>query len=275
MAGVYYAATELEARRVRRGAGRRGRWRQLRRAGRHVPRREGLLGVRRRAPTAGRDDVDLPRRPHRGPPPRPGPRRHHGHRPARRADARAGHASAGRTAQVDVDVHGAVLVHRRRTQQRLARRRRRRRARLRAHRPRPRRRRRSATRGRAIGRRPLPYETSRPGLFAVGDLRSGSTKRVAAAVGEGSAAIRSVHEHLAPRRSTPRSSTPSRWSPSTAVAQRGPRCRSGRAGDEWDRWSPGLEEQLGPGRIRSTRIEAEADDGALAGWHLYALPPRG
>ena len=49
----------------------------------------------------------------------------------------------------------------------------------------------------AMRRRPLPYETSRPGLFAVGDLRSGSTKRVAAAVGEGSAAIRSVHEHLA------------------------------------------------------------------------------
>ena len=48
-----------------------------------------------------------------------------------------------------------------------------------------------------MGRRPLPYETSRPGLFAVGDLRAGSTKRVAAAVGEGSAAIRSVHEHLA------------------------------------------------------------------------------
>jgi thioredoxin reductase (NADPH) len=49
----------------------------------------------------------------------------------------------------------------------------------------------------ALGRRPLPFETSRPGLFAVGDLRSGSTKRVAAAVGEGSAAVRSVHEHLA------------------------------------------------------------------------------
>jgi thioredoxin reductase (NADPH) len=48
-----------------------------------------------------------------------------------------------------------------------------------------------------LGRRPLPYETSRPGLFAVGDLRSGSTKRVAAAVGEGSASIRSVHDHLA------------------------------------------------------------------------------
>jgi thioredoxin reductase (NADPH) len=49
----------------------------------------------------------------------------------------------------------------------------------------------------ASRRRPLPFETSRPGLFAVGDLRSGSTKRVAAAVGEGSAAVRSVHQYLA------------------------------------------------------------------------------
>jgi thioredoxin reductase (NADPH) len=48
----------------------------------------------------------------------------------------------------------------------------------------------------ALGRRPLPFETSRSGLFAVGDVRSGSTKRVAAAVGEGSASVRSVHEHL-------------------------------------------------------------------------------
>src|SRR5688572_4576583 len=48
----------------------------------------------------------------------------------------------------------------------------------------------------ALGRQPLPFETGQPGLFAVGDLRSGSMKRVASAVGEGSAAIRSVHEHL-------------------------------------------------------------------------------
>lgn len=48
-----------------------------------------------------------------------------------------------------------------------------------------------------LNRPPLPFETSHPGLFAVGDLRSGSTKRVAAAVGEGSAAVRSVHQHLA------------------------------------------------------------------------------
>jgi thioredoxin reductase (NADPH) len=49
----------------------------------------------------------------------------------------------------------------------------------------------------ALGRQPLPFETSRPGLFAVGDVRSGSMKRVAAAVGEGSASVRSVHEYLA------------------------------------------------------------------------------
>jgi thioredoxin reductase (NADPH) len=48
-----------------------------------------------------------------------------------------------------------------------------------------------------LGRTPLPFETSHPGLFAVGDLRSGSIKRVASAVGEGSAAVRAVHQYLA------------------------------------------------------------------------------
>jgi thioredoxin reductase (NADPH) len=46
---------------------------------------------------------------------------------------------------------------------------------------------------------PLSLETSRPGVFAVGDVRSGSIKRVASAVGEGSMAVRLVHEHLADR----------------------------------------------------------------------------
>jgi thioredoxin reductase (NADPH) len=50
---------------------------------------------------------------------------------------------------------------------------------------------------RYAGRTPLPYETSQPGIFAVGDVRSGSMKRVAAAVGEGSSAVRSVHDYLA------------------------------------------------------------------------------
>ena len=49
----------------------------------------------------------------------------------------------------------------------------------------------------ALDRSPLPFETSHPGLFAVGDLRSGSMKRVASAVGEGSASVRSVHQYLA------------------------------------------------------------------------------
>ena len=48
---------------------------------------------------------------------------------------------------------------------------------------------------------PLSYETSLPGVFAAGDVRSGSMKRVAAAVGEGSSAVRSVHERLASGRS--------------------------------------------------------------------------
>lgn len=42
----------------------------------------------------------------------------------------------------------------------------------------------------------LPYETSQPGVFAIGDVRHGSTKRVAAAAGEGAAAIQSVHRAL-------------------------------------------------------------------------------
>jgi len=46
-------------------------------------------------------------------------------------------------------------------------------------------------------RNPLPFETSVLGVFAVGDVRHGSLKRVASAVGEGSSAVRSVHEHLA------------------------------------------------------------------------------
>jgi thioredoxin reductase (NADPH) len=41
-----------------------------------------------------------------------------------------------------------------------------------------------------------PFVTSRPGVFAIGDVRAESIKRVAAAVGEGSAVISDVHRHL-------------------------------------------------------------------------------
>ena len=50
-----------------------------------------------------------------------------------------------------------------------------------------------------LERHPFPFETSLPGVFAAGDVRSGSSKRLATAVGEGSAVITSVHEHLATR----------------------------------------------------------------------------
>ena len=46
------------------------------------------------------------------------------------------------------------------------------------------------------GRAPGPLETSRPGIFAAGDVRSGSVKRCAAAVGEGGMAVEGVHEVL-------------------------------------------------------------------------------
>jgi thioredoxin reductase (NADPH) len=45
----------------------------------------------------------------------------------------------------------------------------------------------------ALGRTPLPFETNVPGVFAAGDVRKGSMKRVAAAVGEGASAVASVH----------------------------------------------------------------------------------
>jgi thioredoxin reductase (NADPH) len=55
----------------------------------------------------------------------------------------------------------------------------------------------SLERWQAMGREPLPFETSIPRVFAAGDVRRGSMKRVAAAVGEGSSAVASVHRALA------------------------------------------------------------------------------
>ncbi|HBF78888.1 MAG TPA: cyclic nucleotide-binding protein [Streptomyces sp.] len=52
-----------------------------------------------------------------------------------------------------------------------------------------------ATRWESLGRGPLLLETSLPGVFAAGDVRSGSVKRVASATGEGAMAIRLVHEY--------------------------------------------------------------------------------
>ncbi len=48
-----------------------------------------------------------------------------------------------------------------------------------------------------LARAPRAFETNLPGVFAVGDVRLGSVKRVASAVGEGSACVQFVHEYLA------------------------------------------------------------------------------
>jgi thioredoxin reductase (NADPH) len=50
-----------------------------------------------------------------------------------------------------------------------------------------------------VPREPFLLETSRPGVFAAGDVRSGSVKRVASAVGEGAMAVQFVHEYLRTR----------------------------------------------------------------------------
>jgi thioredoxin reductase (NADPH) len=55
----------------------------------------------------------------------------------------------------------------------------------------------AAPRGWPLSRFPLLLETSLPGVFAAGDVRHRSVKRVAAAVGEGATAIQLVHEYLA------------------------------------------------------------------------------
>jgi thioredoxin reductase (NADPH) len=51
-------------------------------------------------------------------------------------------------------------------------------------------------RGWTLERDPYMFETNTPGVFAAGDVRAGANKRVAAAVGEGSAAVFSIHKYL-------------------------------------------------------------------------------
>lgn len=53
-----------------------------------------------------------------------------------------------------------------------------------------------AVEGWTLKRDPLPLESSVPGIFVAGDVRHGSIRRVAGATGEGSTAIRFVHQHL-------------------------------------------------------------------------------
>jgi thioredoxin reductase (NADPH) len=174
---------------LRAQGGRAGRRRQLGRPGRGVPRvarrARARAGARRR-PRG--DDVEIPDRAHRGDAEHRDPPAHRGHRAARR---RAARPRGDRVAL-------------------------------------PRHRRRRALRHRHlflfIGADPETgwlagcgigldakgfvrtgagsdsLETSVPGVFAVGDVRSGSVKRVGSAIGEGAAVVAQIHRHLASRR---------------------------------------------------------------------------
>lgn len=60
----------------------------------------------------------------------------------------------------------------------------------------------------AAGVAPRPLQTSRPGVFAIGDVRAGSVKRVAAGVGEGAQVVAALHAYLADAALTATSDTP-------------------------------------------------------------------
>jgi thioredoxin reductase (NADPH) len=55
----------------------------------------------------------------------------------------------------------------------------------------------SAARGGFPAKVAAPLESSVPGVFAIGDVRSGSVKRVGGAIGEGAAVVALIHQHLA------------------------------------------------------------------------------
>ena len=69
-----------------------------------------------------------------------------------------------------------------------------------------------------LARSPFSLETSMPGVFAAGDVRHGSMNRVASAVGEGSIAIRLVHELFAAEQLHPRDRVSGDPAGSTTVA---------------------------------------------------------
>jgi thioredoxin reductase (NADPH) len=198
--GVYYGAGRSEAAQCAGPERRRRRRRQLRRpGGAQLRERDGARDDARARRPARQDDVGVPDRADRAapadrrPPRDAADRAARGRRKARRRDVR-GRRRQGR----DARGRRRLPLHRRPAAHRLVP------ARARAHR-----RRRlhpdgartcsSTARGPTgwpLDRDPLPLETSRVGLFAAGDVRHGSTKRVAAAVGEGSMAAALVFSRL-------------------------------------------------------------------------------
>ena len=189
---------------VQRRGGDRRRRRQFGGTGRGIPRADGPPRARARAlGRPGRKHVALPDPPHRGEPEHRAP---DAHRARRRSKATiASNACAGATAdgRRGHRRHRPCLRDDRgRAQHRLARWMRRARQ-ERLHQDRTRFSARSwRPRRWPLSRAPHLLETSLPGVFAVGDVRGGSIKRVASAVGEGSIAVSFVHQVLQSRRDT-------------------------------------------------------------------------
>ena len=197
--GVFYGTAASEAPAIARAERVRRRRRQLRRPGRAAPGQMGPPSDHPGAGTiAGRQHVRLPHPPdrrcpeHRRPLPRADRRRHRNrHRPAPIAGIGehrlrgTGHRPRGRLvvligAQPRTEGLGEAVARDRwgfiRTGPDLP-------ASVDARWP--------------PARPPLPLETSLPGVFAAGDVRRGSVKRVASAVGEGAATVPLIHRHLA------------------------------------------------------------------------------
>ena len=196
--GVYYGATAAEAAQTDGDLVYVVGWRELRRPGRAELRPPRQAGHARRARTrpAGHH-VDVPGRPDQRRPPNITVRC------GTEVAAADGDTHLERLTLAERGVRPArggrgllaLRVHRRVTAHRLARRLGRpRRARLRAHRARGGR---ARTRRGACARAPFALETSLPGVFAAGDVRLESMKRVASAVGEGAMSIYLVHRYLA------------------------------------------------------------------------------
>ena len=197
-AGVFYGASVSEAHGADRRGGLRRRRRQLRRPGRDAPRRGTPRGVTLlvRGDVARGQHVAVPARRRSRRPTTSSVRLRHRGRRRRRATAASSSLDDARPrdrARRDGAGGGAVRHDRRAAAHRVAAGRRS-----------------SATSGATCSDRartpsrqagrwsrpPLPLETSVPGVFAVGDVRHGSVKRVASAVGEGSVVIRQVRELL-------------------------------------------------------------------------------
>ena len=194
--GLYYAATHIEAQQCAAEdvvvVGRR----ELRRPSGGQSRRQCAPRPRRRPSSARGGDVALPGRSDRGQVERPGLDgvRGEGARGRREARVRGDLGRRSRSARRD---HGRVRDDRRLTEVGGARRLRRPgRQGLRGHRRGGRRHPDFSRHWNGADRGPLMLECTRPGVFAIGDVRRGSTKRVASAVGDGALVVRSIHTAL-------------------------------------------------------------------------------